>query len=75
MEVPRSVLLVSVEALSLHAGVVVQDRLKPLVGEVSSLAGDPLGGLEAAYLLGTGIGDVECDQWGLYFLVGTALAT
>lgn len=59
--VPRSVLLVSVEALSLHAGLVVQDRLKTPVEEVSSLAGDPSGGLEAGYLLGTGIGDMECD--------------
>lgn len=44
---PCSVLLVSVEALSLHAGLVVQDRLMNPVEEVSSLVGDPLGGLEA----------------------------
>ena len=44
---PCSVLLVSVEALSLYAGLVVQDRLMDPVEEVSSPVGDPLRGLEA----------------------------
>ena len=75
MVAPSSVLLVSVEALALHAGLVDQDMLMNPVEEVSSLAGDPLGGLKAGYLLGTGIEDVECDPWGLCLLVGTVLAT
>ena len=45
------------------------------VEEVSSLVGDPFGGLEADELLGTGIGNVESDLWGLCLLVGTVLVT
>lgn len=72
---PRSVLLVSVVALSLHIGLVVQHSpLKP-VEEVLSQVKDPAGGLEAGYLPEAGIGDAESDPWGLCLLVETVLVT
>ena len=60
LEVPRSVSLVSVVALSPHTGPVVQHRVMKSA-EASSWVEYPLGGLEAGYLLGTGIGDAGSD--------------
>lgn len=73
--VPRSVSLASVVALSPHTCPVVQHRLMESAEEVSSWVEYPLGGLEAGYLLETGIGGAGSDPWGLCLLVGTVLAT